>query len=192
MSWLRRCRPSFSFIPSGASDSPLFCCLLLPPGRLPPLSFSSFLQVIIFWSLVAWSCDSLDVPLPFHFLWFCAFYRLPPDCFPPLSSSLLIAFAETPAYSQCIMLGGGNVDLAALPTLPGSTSHSSTFMGVALSILTSFAQLPVVTSLANGIATLFLGAGSTGHGLIVKSSVGIQGIVGGCISASIGQSANRL
>jgi len=179
----RRDRPS-SFILSGASDSPLFFCPPLPLGRLPPLSLSSFLHIIVFLSSVTRSPDPLDLPLPFLFLGFRAFCRLPPLSLSPLSSSLPITIAEAPACQDCIKLGGGEVILGTLPGRAGSASDSSRFIGVALPFSTWFAQFQVVTSRANGVPTCFLAAGSTGRGLIVRSCVGVRGAAGGCNSGS--------
>jgi len=48
------------------------------------------------------------------------------------ASSLLFAVAEAPAYRECISMGGGDINLGALPGRPGSGCDSSIFMGVVL------------------------------------------------------------
>ena len=141
-----------SFLTSGTSDSNL----------LPPQSFSSFLHVIVFLSSVTRSPDPLDLPLPFRFLGFHAFCWLVPISFSPVSSSLPITVAEASACQESIELGGGDANLGALPGHPGSTSHWSIFIGVALELSTCWAQSRVVTSRANGVSTRFLDAGSIG------------------------------
>ena len=88
-------------------------------------------------------------------------------------------------YRECIKLGGEDTNLGALSSLPSSTSDSSIFIGVALSVLTCFAQLISKPPLANGVPTHICVA--NGHtGLIGRFFFGTLGVISSCMSGCKG------
>lgn len=168
--------PSFSFCSFGVSNSPLFCCPLLPPDHLPPLLFSSFLHVIVVLSSVSPSHDPLNLPLPFHFLEFHTFFRHSSLSFfsPLCSPSVVVVLAR--ACQVCNMLGGRDVNLDALPSHPGFTFDWSVFIDSVLFSSTRFAKFLFNISLASGVPVRFCGANGNAS-LIIRFFFDVVGIV---------------